>query len=72
MEADLSLVAVGVEVDALAGDEGVELGEAVEVPVDERLVDVDPEGLCRLELGAVRGQVDEADALGHGEAGRVT
>ena len=70
-------VAVGVECDALAGDGGVEVSEAVEVPVGDRLVDVGPQRLGRLEFGGVEpapdliwGQeVDEADAVGDCEAG---
>ena len=44
---------VGVEGDALASDDGVELGEAIEVAVDDRLVEVDPQRLDRVELGSV-------------------
>lgn len=69
MEAGLAAdeIAVVCEGDAALGDDGVELGEALEVSVDDRLIDMDPEGLGRLELGGVGRQVDEADALGHGE-----
>ena len=69
MEAGLAPdpVAVGVEGDALAGDGGVELGEGVEVSVGDGLVDVDPQRLGRLELGAIGWQVDEAEAIGHRE-----
>jgi hypothetical protein len=34
--------AIGGEGDAAFGDDGVEGGEAVEVPFDDRLVDMDP------------------------------
>ena len=73
MEAGLAPdpVAVGVEGDALAGDGGIELGEGVEVSVDDRLVDVGPQRLGRLELGRVGWEMDEAEAIGHGEAGRA-
>ncbi len=64
-------VAVGVEGDALAGDGGVELGEGFEVPVGERLIDMDPQRLGWLELGAVGRQVDEPQAIGHREPGRA-
>ena len=64
-------VAVGTERDALPGDGGVELDEGAEVPIDDRLVEVGPRRLGRLELGAVGRQVDEADGLGDGEAGRA-
>jgi len=70
MEAGLSAdeVAVVAEPDALVGDHGVEVGEGGEVLVGEGLVDVDPEGLGRLQLRGVGGQVDEADALGDRQA----
>ena len=62
-------VAVGVEGDALAGDGGVEFSEGVEVAVGDRLVEVGPQRLGRLELGGVGRRVDEAEALGDREAG---
>ncbi len=63
--------AVGIEGDALRGDDSVEVGEAVKVPVDDRLVEVDPERLDRLELGGVGRQVNEADPRGYGETRRA-
>ena len=73
MEAGLASdeVAVVVEGDASLGDDGVEVGEGVEVPVDDGFVDVDPEGLGGLQLRGVGRQVDEADAFGDGEPGAV-
>ena len=62
-------IAVVAEGDAAFGEHGVEVGEGVEVPVDDGLVDVDPEGLRRLQFGSVGRQVDEADALRDREAG---
>ena len=70
-------VSIGVEGDALAGDGGIELGESVDVPVGDGLVEVGPQRLGRLELGGaepapdlIRGWwVDEAEAVGHREAG---
>jgi hypothetical protein len=72
MEAGLSSDEFGVlaELDTLTGDHGVEVGEGCEVLVRERLVDMDPEGLGRLQLGGVGRQVDEADAIGDCEARR--
>ncbi len=72
MEAGLSADEVWIvgELDASGGDDGVEVGEGREVLVDDGLVDVDPEGLGRLQLGSVGRQVDEADALGDREARR--
>jgi hypothetical protein len=69
VEAGLSSdeVAIGREGDASFGDSGVEVLERFEVPVDDRLVDVDPECFGRLQLGRVRRQEDEADALWDGE-----
>jgi hypothetical protein len=57
-----------VEGDALRSHYGVEIGEGVEVPVGDRLVDMDPEGFRRLQLRRVGRQVDEADAIGNGKA----
>jgi hypothetical protein len=65
------VVGVGVEGDALAGDGGIELGEGVEVSVDDGLLDVGPQCLGRLEFGRVGWEMDEAEAIGHGEAGRA-
>ena len=73
MEAGLTPdpVSVGVEGNTLTSDDGVELGEAVEVPIDDRLVDMDPQRLSWLEFGSVGRQVNEPDALGHDESGRA-
>ncbi len=57
-------VAVFFECDASLGDHGIEVGEGVEVAVDDGLVDVGPEGLGRLQLGGVGRQIDETDAVG--------
>lgn len=46
-------VTIIAEGDAALGHDGVEFGEGVEVPVDDWFVDVDPEGLGRLQLGGV-------------------
>jgi hypothetical protein len=48
-------------------DDGVEISESFEVPVDDRLVDMGPEGLGGLEFRGVGRQVDEADTLGEAE-----
>ena len=53
--------------DAALGDYGVEFGEAFEVPADDGLVDMDPEGLGGLKFWAVGWQMNEADTLGHVE-----
>jgi hypothetical protein len=69
MEAGLAAeeVAVFSESDAALCDDCVEVGKLVEVLVDDWFVDVDPEGLGRLQLGGVGRQEDEADAFGYGE-----
>ena len=56
MEAGLApdAVAVGGEADALTRDHSVELSQGVEVPVDDRLVEVDPQRLSGLELRGYR------------------
>ena len=41
------------------------------MPVDDRLVDVGPQRLGRLKLGAVGRQANELQAIGHGEARRA-
>ena len=53
---------------AAFGEDGVERAERLDVAVDDGLVDQRPEVLGRLELGGVGRQVDEADAVGDGEA----
>ena len=55
------------ERDSAFGNDGVQFGEAFEVLVDDRLVDMGPEGFGRLTLGGVGCQVNEVYALGHGE-----
>lgn len=53
--------------DAPFGDHGVDLGNGLEVFVDDGLIDVDPEGLGGLQLRGIGRQIDETDAVGHGE-----
>jgi hypothetical protein len=64
-------VSVGTEGHTLASDDGVELGKGVEVGVGDRLVEVDPQRLGRLEFGGIGRQVDEADAFGNGKSGQA-
>ena len=72
MESCLSAdeIAVVGELDALVGNDGVELGKGGEVPVGDRLVDVDPERFGGLQLGGIGRQIDEADAFGNRQARR--
>lgn len=63
--------AIVAEGDAALGNDGVELCEGIEVLVDDGLVDMDPEGLGRLQFGGIGWQVYEADSLGHREAGQA-
>jgi len=60
-------VAIAGEGNATFSNDGVEVGEGVEVLVDDWFVDVDPKGLGRLQLGRVGRQEHEADALGDDE-----
>ena len=71
MEAGLAADRLGivVERDTLLSNGGVEVFEGLEVFVGDGLVDVGPEGFGGLELRGIGRQVDEADALRHGEAG---
>ena len=73
MEACLSPdeVAVGGEGDAAFGEDGVEIGEGGEVPVDDGFVEVDPESLGGLQFRGVGRQVHQADAFWHGEGRTV-
>ena len=64
-------VAIVAESDASFCDDGVEFFEAVEVLVDDGLVDVNPEGLCGLQLWRVGRQVNKADAVGDQQGRRV-
>ncbi len=58
MESGWSLhhVSILVEGDASFGDGGIEVGEGLEVLVDDRLVDEGPEGFGELQFGSVGGQ----------------
>lgn len=69
MEACLTFdeVAVFGEGDAAFGEDGVEVGKGFEVPVDDGLVEMDPQRLGGLEFGRVGRQVDQAEAFGHGK-----
>jgi hypothetical protein len=58
----------GLEPAAAPGDDGLEVGEGCEVPVDDGLVDQGPETFGRLQLRAVGRQEHQADPLGDGEA----
>ena len=52
---------------AALADRVVEIFDGLEVAVDERLVDEGPQMLGRLQLGAVGGLEDEADAVRHSQ-----
>ncbi len=73
MEIDLPLVEIGGshEGSAPLGDRVIEVLDRREVLVGERLVEHGPEAFGRLELGTVGRQVDEPNALGDGQPGRV-
>src|SRR3712207_5955917 len=58
----------GVEPSAALGDDGLEIGEGGEVPIDDGLVDLRPEMLGRLQFRTVGRQEDEADPLGDDQA----
>jgi len=59
---------VAIEPATAFGNGGIEIGEGLEVSVDERLVDEGPEAFGGLKLGTVRRQIDELDAVGNGES----
>ena len=69
MEAGLASdeVAIAGEGEISFGNDGGEVFERVEERVDDRLVDVHPQRLRRLQFWLVGRQVDEADALGDRE-----
>ena len=58
------------ECHASLGDRLVQIVERLEVAVDQRLVDEEPQVLGRLQLGAVRRLIDEPNAVGNGEVVR--
>jgi hypothetical protein len=64
-------IAVVGEGDAALGDDCVEFCQSPEVPVDDRLVEMDPKGFGRLEFWSVGRQVNETDAFGNGKRGSV-
>src|SRR4051794_25257270 len=51
-------------------DRAFQIGKGLEVAVRERLIQNGPQVLSRLELGRVRGQVDEPEALRHDQVWR--
>lgn len=63
-------VAVFAELDAVVGNDGVELAKGGEAPVGDRLVEVDPERFGGLQLEGIGRQIDEADAFGNRQARR--
>ena len=58
------------EVEASLGDDGLEFGDAGNMPVDDGLVHEGPECLSGLQLGTVRWQIDEPQSVWHGEVGK--
>ena len=64
MEIGVWLEDGGLEPAAALGDDGLEVGEGGEVPVDNGFVHQRPEVLGRLQLRAVGREEDEADPLG--------
>jgi hypothetical protein len=62
----LHQVSILVEGDASFGDGGIEVGEGLEVLVDDRLVDEGPEGSGGLQFG----RIEPAPDLIRGGAGR--
>ena len=49
------------------GEDGVEFGDRWKVPVDNGLVDDRPQTLGRLQVRRVGRQIDEANAVRHGQ-----
>ena len=60
---------IGIEVSAWLFDDGLPVGQALEVPVDDGFIDEAPQMLGRLEFGGVGWQVDEPQPLGHAQTG---
>lgn len=50
-------------------DDALEVLERLEVTVDDRFVHQRPQAFGRLELGAVGGEMNQAQALGHFQPG---
>ncbi len=61
---------IAIENEAALGDGSLEIGEGVEGPIGEWLVENRPEVLSGLKLGRVRGQVDEPDPIRHNQVRR--
>ncbi len=68
MEVGVRLESGGIEPAATLGDDGAELVERGDMPIDDRLVHQRPETLGGLELRTVGWQEDEADAIGNDQA----
>ena len=60
----------GLETTAARGEDGVEFGQAGDVPVGDRLVQQGPEPLGGLEFRTVGRQEGEADPVGDGQTRR--
>ena len=67
MEAGLAFdaLSIGAEGYALPCDDFIEVLECLEVPIDDRPVDMDPQSFGRLQFRRVGRQVKEPDSIGH-------
>ena len=70
MEVCTGLKLITVQNEAALGDGSFQIGEGLEVPIGERLIEDRPEVLSGLKLGGVWGQVDEPEALLHHQVRR--
>src|SRR3954452_92574 len=70
MEVCAGFELIAIENATALGDDVLELSKRREVLVGEWLVEDGAEGLRRLEVGGVRGQVDGPDPIRHSQVGR--
>ena len=61
---------IAIEDPAAVCDRAFQIGEGLEVPVRERLIQDRPEVLSGLKLRRVGGQIDEPDPIRHGQVRR--
>src|SRR3954470_347174 len=69
MEVCAGFELIAIENTTALGDDVLEIGQGLEVPVGEWLIQDGPQVFCGLKLGRVRGEGDAPDPLRHSQVG---